>query len=89
MRKLFLTLLLCAPLTHALADEGMWMLTDLKRQNEAAMQELGLLLPADSIYNPESIALKDAVVHFGGAQPSRGRPCLKGADPWHGLDFTP
>ena len=66
MRKLFLTLLLCAPLTHALADEGMWMLTDLKRQNEAAMQELGLLLPADSIYNPEGIALKDAVVHFGG-----------------------
>ena len=46
MRKLFLTLLLCAPLTHALADEGMWMLTDLKRQNEAAMQELGLLLPS-------------------------------------------
>ena len=44
----------------------MWMLTDLKRQNEAAMQELGLLLPADSIYNPEGIALKDAVVHFGG-----------------------
>ena len=50
----------------ALADEGMWMLTDLKRQNEAAMQELGLLLPADSIYNPEGISLKDAVVHFGG-----------------------
>ena len=30
------------------------------------MQELGLLIPADQIYNPEGIALKDAVVHFGG-----------------------
>lgn len=47
------------------ADEGMWMLTDLKRQNEAAMMELGLQIPVDQIYNPEGIALKDAVVHFG------------------------
>lgn len=47
------------------ADEGMWVLTDLKRQNEAAMMELGLQIPVDQIYNPEGIALKDAVVHFG------------------------
>ena len=42
------------------------MLTDLKQQNEVAMTELGLLIPAEQIYNPNSIALKDAVVHFGG-----------------------
>lgn len=42
------------------------MLTDLKEQNEIAMQELGLLIPIEQIYNPEGIALKDAVVHFGG-----------------------
>lgn len=42
------------------------MLTDLKRQNEVAMTELGLLIPAEEIYNPGGIALKDAVVHFGG-----------------------
>lgn len=50
----------------ARADEGMWMLTDLKKQNEVAMTELGLLIPTDQIYNPTGIALKDAVVHFGG-----------------------
>ena len=47
------------------ADEGMWMLTDLRQQNAVAMQELGLLIPVDSIYNPDGIALKDAVVRFG------------------------
>lgn len=44
----------------------MWMLTDLKKQNEVAMMELGLLIPTDQIYNPTGIALKDAIVHFGG-----------------------
>ncbi|WP_297273323.1 S46 family peptidase [uncultured Bacteroides sp.] len=66
MRKLFFTTFLAASLLTAHADGGMWMLTDLKKQNEVAMQELGLLIPADQIYNPEGIALKDAVVHFGG-----------------------
>lgn len=66
MRKLFFTTFLTASLLAAHADEGMWMLTDLKKQNEVAMQEMGLLIPADQIYNPEGIALKDAVVHFGG-----------------------
>ena len=66
MIRLLFAAALTALTLPAPADEGMWMLTDLKRQNEAAMQELGLLLPADSIYNPEGIALKDAVVHFGG-----------------------
>ena len=50
----------------AYADEGMWMLTDLQKQNEVAMQELGLLIPVNEIYNPEGVSLKDAVVHFGG-----------------------
>ena len=48
------------------ADEGMWMLTDLKSQNEAAMMDLGLQIPIEEVYNPDGIALKDAVVHFGG-----------------------
>ena len=42
------------------------MLTDLQKQNEVAMTELGLLIPTNQIYNPDGIALKDAVVHFGG-----------------------
>lgn len=50
----------------ATADEGMWMLTDLRKQNEVAMQELGLLIPGEQVYNSEGVSLKDAVVHFGG-----------------------
>lgn len=48
------------------ADEGMWMLTDLKKQNAAMMQDLGLDISIDKVYCPDSISLKDAVVHFGG-----------------------
>ena len=64
-------ILLCSLLgllavSTARADEGMWMLTDLKQQNAAAMRELGLDIGIDQIYCPDSISLKDAVVHFGG-----------------------
>ena len=65
MRRIILSLFLTSGILSAHADEGMWMLTDLKQQNEVAMTELGLLIPAEQIYNPNSIALKDAVVHFG------------------------
>lgn len=51
---------------HQCPTEGMWMLTDLKAQNEAAMMDLGLQIPIEEVYNPDGIALKDAVVHFGG-----------------------
>lgn len=49
----------------AQADEGMWMLTDLKEQNAAAMRELGLEIPVEEVYNTSGLSLKDAVVHFG------------------------
>ena len=65
MKKLFLTALLATSSLWASADEGMWMLTDLQKQNEVAMKELGLLIPVNQIYDPQGIALKDAVVHFG------------------------
>lgn len=48
------------------ADEGMWMLTDLKEQNAATMYDMGLDISIDKVYCPDSISLKDAVVHFGG-----------------------
>ncbi|MCD8293573.1 MAG: S46 family peptidase [Prevotellaceae bacterium] len=67
MKKTVLTLLsLLACFLSAYPDEGMWMLTDLQRQNEVAMIELGLEIPVSAIYNPDGISLKDAVVHFGG-----------------------
>ena len=66
MKKNILSLFLTFTVLSAHADEGMWMLTDLQKQNEVAMTELGLLIPANQIYNPDGIALKDAVIHFGG-----------------------
>lgn len=65
MKKIIISLFLTSVLSAAHADEGMWMLTDLQKQNEVAMTELGLLIPVNQIYNPDGIALKDAVVHFG------------------------
>ena len=66
MKKILLTALLASSALLSRADEGMWMLTDLQKQNQVAMQELGLLIPVNQIYDPQGIALKDAVVHFGG-----------------------
>lgn len=66
MKKLVYTTLLSFLSLTALADEGMWMLTDLKKQNAAVMYELGLDLSIDKVYSPDNISLKDAVVHFGG-----------------------
>ena len=66
MKRILLSLFITSAALAAHADEGMWMLTDLQKQNEVAMTELGLLIPANQIYNPDGIALKDAVVHFGG-----------------------
>lgn len=54
-----------AALSSLHADEGMWMLTDLKKQNEAAMRELGLEMSIEEIFNANGLSLKDAVVHFG------------------------
>lgn len=66
MKKLFLTLALSTSALIGSADEGMWMLTDIKQQNAVVMRELGLDLSIDKIYSPTNISLKDAVVHFDG-----------------------
>ena len=63
-KYLMIAALTLAPLSAA-ADEGMWMLTDLKEQNAAAMYELGLEIPVQDIFDPAGVSLKDAVVHFG------------------------
>ncbi|MBS4812673.1 MAG: S46 family peptidase [Bacteroides sp.] len=66
MKKIILFSMLAACSLAGYADEGMWMLTDLKKQNAAVMQDLGLDISIDKVYCPDSISLKDAVVHFGG-----------------------
>lgn len=66
MKKTLLLSLLATFTLAGHADEGMWMLTDLKKQNAAVMYDLGLDISIDKVYSPNSISLKDAVVHFGG-----------------------
>lgn len=66
MKKTLLIALFSLSTLAGHADEGMWMLTDLKAQNAAAMYDLGLDINIDKVYCPDSISLKDAVVHFGG-----------------------
>lgn len=66
MKIKLLSIFLTAISLSAFADEGMWMLTDLKEQNAAAMRELGLEIPIDAVYSPDGVSIKDAIVHFGG-----------------------
>jgi len=66
MKKQIFAIAFCfAAVTSVYADEGMWLLPDLKAQNEAAMMELGLQIPIEQVYNPDGLSIKDAVVHFG------------------------
>ena len=67
MRKLLaitLLTLFVLPL-QAVADEGMWLLSLLKKNNEAAMKELGLQIPVEEIMGDPEGALCQAVVSFG------------------------
>ncbi len=66
MKKYLLAITAFTYFMGSFAHEGMWMLPDLKEQNAVAMYELGLQVPIDSIYSPNGISIKDAVVHFGG-----------------------
>ena len=52
--------------SSARADEGMWLLHMLQRINEAGMQEAGLRLSAQDIYDINNASLKDAIVRLNG-----------------------
>ena len=65
MRR-FVIFVLIVLSTQICADEGMWMPQLLRETCYNDMVEQGLLLPAESLYNEDSVSLKDAVVLFGG-----------------------
>lgn len=65
MKKKILIGILALSSLWVKADEGMWLLPDLKTQNAATMLELGLDIPIEEVYNDSSVSLKDAIVHFG------------------------
>jgi hypothetical protein len=68
MKKIFiiLTSLLIVLSPKLRADEGMWLLPLLEKQNIGTMTEMGLELTAEDIYSINQSSLKDAVVIFGG-----------------------
>ncbi len=73
MRKLaslVLGLSLLLSFSTAKADEGMWLLSLLKKQNAAEMQKMGFKLSAKDIYDINNNSMKDAIVGLGRA----GRP---------------
>ena len=63
MKNLFLLIILAGFFNffRASADEGMWLLPLINELNIATMQEMGLQLTADQIYNINASSLKDAV----------------------------
>lgn len=48
------------------AEEGMWLLNELNKENIQRLKELGFNLPYDSLYSPGKPSVSDAVVIFGG-----------------------
>lgn len=48
------------------AKEGMWLPMFLKSLNQTEMQNMGMKLTAEDIYNVNKTSLKDAIISFGG-----------------------
>ena len=64
--KLLAALLICAAVSPAKADEGMWLLQLMQEQNLAdRMKAQGMTMDIADIYNPNKVTLKDAVGIFG------------------------
>jgi len=70
LASLVLGLSLLLSFSTAKADEGMWLLSLLKKQNVAEMQQMGFKLSAEDIYEINNNCMKDAIVGLGRA----GRP---------------
>ena len=62
--KAALFCLLAAGTAHA--DEGMWVLKELNKQNLARMQELGFTPTYEQLYSETDPCVANAVVIFGG-----------------------
>ena len=59
-------LCLCAVALSTYADEGMWILKELNKQNLSRMAELGFKPSVDKLYNENEPCVANAVVIFGG-----------------------
>ena len=66
MKRIFLLLTFMMSFLQLKADEGMWLLTMIKRLNGVDMKKEGLKLTPEEIYSVNNSSLKDAIVQFGG-----------------------
>lgn len=66
MKRLWAVMLLMATVGSVHADEGMWLLNELNKENINRMKELGFNVPYDSLYSQDKNCITDAVVIFGG-----------------------
>ncbi|MDL2265667.1 S46 family peptidase [Parabacteroides sp. OttesenSCG-928-G07] len=66
MKKLWTLILLIACSNLLFADEGMWVIKELNKENKARMAELGFEMSFDELYNENNPSLTNAVVIFGG-----------------------
>lgn len=66
MKRIFLLLTFMMSFLQLKADEGMWLLSMIKRLNGVDMKKEGLKLTPEEIYSVNNSSLKDAIVQFGG-----------------------
>ena len=65
-KQIWSVLLLFAALGQVYADEGMWVLKELNKQNLARMKELGFTPTYEQLYSETDPCVANAVVIFGG-----------------------
>lgn len=65
MKRLLIIVLALLSMSVARADEGMWILSLLKKQNIDEMQKMGFKLSAEDIYSINQPGIKDAIVGLG------------------------
>ena len=66
MKRIFLLLTFMLSFLQLKADEGMWLLSMIKRLNGVDLKKDGLKLTPEEIYSVNNSSLKDAIVQFGG-----------------------
>ena len=68
MKKLWAVLLLLVASGQVFADEGMWVLKELNKQNLERMKELGFTPSYEQLYSETDPCVANAVVIFGGGR---------------------
>jgi hypothetical protein len=66
MRKVWVVVVWLLTTGYLFADEGMWVLKELNKQNLDRMRELGFTPSYDDLYSDTNPSLSNAVVIFGG-----------------------